>query len=103
MNAWRDQLVQFSAAIRGAESLPHDMIGGLGYPLTSALDIYRNNYRGSLQDALVAAYPVVEKIVLTGHAMHSCWAFMLGIHLGIPAGHRIHITLRMRCFFYQHR
>ena len=63
MNVLRDQLVQFSAAIRGAESLPHDMIGGLGYPLTSALDIYRNNYRGSLQDALVAAYPVVEQIV----------------------------------------
>lgn len=63
MNVWRDQLVQFSEAICGAESLPHGMTGGLGYPLTGALDIYRNNYRGSLQEALVGAYPVVEQIV----------------------------------------
>ena len=39
------------------------MVDGLQYPLTNALDIYRNNYRGNLQDALAAAYPVVEQIV----------------------------------------
>lgn len=63
MNAWRDQLVQFSHAIHGAELLPHGMVAGQHYPLTSALDIYRNNYRCNLQDALAAAYPLVEQIV----------------------------------------
>ena len=39
------------------------MTGGVGYSLTSALNIYRNNYSGSLHEALVGAYPVVEQIV----------------------------------------
>ena len=63
MHVWRDELVKFSHAIGGAVSLPHGMAGGQRYPLTSALDIYRNNYRGNLQDALAAAYPLIEQIV----------------------------------------
>lgn len=63
MNVWRDQLVQFSQAIRGAELSPHGMVGGINYSLTSALGIYGNNYRGNLQDALAAAFPMVEQIV----------------------------------------
>lgn len=63
MNVWRDELVKFSDAIRGAELSPHGMVGGLHYPLTIALDIYGNNYHGNLQDALAAAFPLVEQIV----------------------------------------
>ena len=65
MNAWRDELVNFSGAIRGAPLSAPGMVGGVQYPLTNALDIYRNNYRGNLQDALAAAYPVAEQIVGT--------------------------------------
>lgn len=63
MNVWRDELAQFSQAIRGVASLPDGAICGQQYPPTGALDIYSNNYRGNLQDALAAAYPIVEQIV----------------------------------------
>jgi len=33
------------------------------YSADVALDIYRNNYRGNLHDALVGAYPVVKQLV----------------------------------------
>ena len=36
---------------------------GSNYPAAIALEIYRNNYRGNLHDALAGAYPVVEQLV----------------------------------------
>ncbi len=33
------------------------------YRIETALDIYRNNYRGNLHDALSHAYPVIEQLV----------------------------------------
>ena len=33
------------------------------YCIETALDIYRNNYRGNLHDALTYAYPVIEQLV----------------------------------------
>jgi hypothetical protein len=37
--------------------------GGQHYSAQVGLEVYRNNYRGALQDALQAAYPVLEKLV----------------------------------------
>jgi hypothetical protein len=36
---------------------------GQHYSAQVGLEVYRNNYRGALQDALQAAYPVLEKLV----------------------------------------
>jgi hypothetical protein len=33
------------------------------YPVHVAVEVYRNNYRGNLQDALAGAYPVVKQLV----------------------------------------
>ena len=33
------------------------------YPLVTAMEIYRNNYRGNLHDALEGAYPVIQQLV----------------------------------------
>jgi len=63
MATWVDTLVQFSAVIRsgveiapGAVSCPH-------YPTTRGIEVYRNNYRGNLHDALASAYPVIRLLV----------------------------------------
>jgi hypothetical protein len=39
------------------------MRGGQHYSAEVGLEVYRNNYRGALQDALLSAYPVLEKLV----------------------------------------
>lgn len=33
------------------------------YLLTTAIEVYRNNYRGNLHDALAGAYPVIKQLV----------------------------------------
>jgi hypothetical protein len=33
------------------------------YPLATAVEVYRNNYRGNLHDALAGGYPVIKKLV----------------------------------------
>lgn len=63
MNMLRDDLACFAQAIQGHGTLSQGMVTRPGHSLASALDIYRNNYRGNLQDTLAAAYPVIVKIV----------------------------------------
>ena len=59
----RNELKQFSHAIRSQAALPDGMAFCPHYAVASALDIYRNNYRSNLQGALADAYPVTERIV----------------------------------------
>ncbi len=63
MHAWREELFSLASAIRGHGSMPDDMAACPRYPLTSALNIYRNNYRENLHDALAAAYPILVQMV----------------------------------------
>ncbi|MEQ1533109.1 MAG: DUF2063 domain-containing protein [Sideroxydans sp.] len=63
MNILHDELADLShAIIKGAASSvrfdtsPH-------YSVAIGLDVYRNNYRGNLQDALAGAYPVIGQLV----------------------------------------
>ena len=58
-----DDLSGFARAIAAGVGLPQQLASCPHYPLATALDIYRNNYRGNLQDALAAAYPVIEQLV----------------------------------------
>lgn len=58
-----DTLTPFARALLGQGLLPDGMAACPHYSVASALDIYRNNYRGNLHGALAAAYPVIEQIV----------------------------------------
>ena len=63
MSTWAETLAQFSAVIRtGAEFTPGE-INCLHYPAERGVEVYRNNYRGNLQDTLAGAYPVIEQLV----------------------------------------
>jgi hypothetical protein len=58
------ELAHFARAIVGddkASSLVRETYAN--YSADIALDIYRNNYRGNLHDALAGAYPVVKQLV----------------------------------------
>jgi hypothetical protein len=61
MNAWFEDLREFGDAIRSNGALA----GGIcpNYTVDAALEIYRNNYRGNLQEALALAYPVIGQLV----------------------------------------
>ncbi len=61
MTAWFEDVLEFGNAIRNNDA----MSGGIGpnYPIGTALEIYRNNYRGNLQGALGLAYPVIRQLV----------------------------------------
>ena len=61
MTAWFEDVRQFGNAIRNNDATA----GGIGpnYPVDTALEIYRNNYRGNLQGALKLAYPVTSQLV----------------------------------------
>lgn len=61
MSAWPDVLEVFYQAICQGNSL--DIPGVPEGKVRGALDIYRNNYRGNLQDAMAAAYPVIRQVV----------------------------------------
>ena len=64
MNAWSDDVSRLAVAIiRGHDMSPGALAISQNYPSAVALDIYRNNYRGNLHDALAGAYPVVEQLV----------------------------------------
>jgi hypothetical protein len=64
MSALNDELSDFARTIvLGADLPPGDHGGGLGYPVATAVGVYRNNYRGNLHDALAGAYPVIEQLV----------------------------------------
>lgn len=61
MTAWFEDVLEFGNAIRNNGG----MVGGASpnYPVNTALEIYRNNYRGNLQGALKLAYPVTSQLV----------------------------------------
>lgn len=63
MHAWREDMDSFFRAIRDPALLPDGVAAGPHYPIADAVDIYHNNYRGNLQDALASAYPVAKQIV----------------------------------------
>ena len=64
MSSLRDDLRSFTQAIVGDVALPAQINRAyLNYPAATALEVYRNNYRGNLHDALAGAYPVIEQIV----------------------------------------
>ncbi len=63
MTIWTDTLAQFSAVIRtGAEFAPGE-INCPRYSEARGIEVYRNNYRGNLHDALADAYPVIRLLV----------------------------------------
>ena len=64
MSSLRDDLRSFTQAIVGDVALPAQINRAyLNYPAATALEVYRNNYRGNLHDALAGAYPVIEQLV----------------------------------------
>jgi len=94
MNVLHDELADFShAIIKGAASSvrfgtsPH-------YSAAVGLEVYRNNYRGNLQDALAGAYPVIGQLVgadflrmlardfISQHGSRSANLFDYGAELG---------------------
>jgi hypothetical protein len=64
MPALSDQLSGFAGAIaRGDEPSPQIDKSYPHYSVATAIDVYRNNYRGNLHDTLAGAYPVSEQLV----------------------------------------
>ena len=64
MSSLRDDLLSFTQAIVSDIALPAQLNRAyLNYPATTALEVYRNNFRGNLHDALAGAYPVIEQLV----------------------------------------
>lgn len=64
MNALSDDLLVFAHAIVRSDELPREI--NTVYPkytAATAIDVYRNNYRGNLNDTLAGAYPVIEQLV----------------------------------------
>ena len=65
MNMPCDELTHFARAIRGQE-LPSELASSIdagARSVAAGLEVYRNNYRGNLHDALAAAYPVAVQLV----------------------------------------
>jgi len=59
-----EDLSDFARAIvLGGETLPRVDANYADYPAGVAIEVYRNNYRGNLHDALAGAYPVVSQLV----------------------------------------
>ncbi len=63
MIAWYEDVERFGEAIRGHGELDAATAAPMNYPMSAGLDIYRNNFRGNLQDALAGAYPVAGALV----------------------------------------
>lgn len=64
MPALNDDLSGLSRAIvRGEEPSPQIAASYRHYSAAVAIEVYRNNYRGNLHDALVGAYPVIGQLV----------------------------------------
>ena len=64
MNAWSDELSRFAMGIVRGQELPSDMLAiSPNYSAAIAIEVYRNNYRGNLHDALAGAYPVIGQLV----------------------------------------
>ncbi|MBI5919916.1 MAG: putative DNA-binding domain-containing protein [Nitrosomonadales bacterium] len=59
-----DDLTRFARAIVCGEAPPTQFDAWYGeYPVATAIEVYRNNYRGNLHDALAGAYPVIQQLV----------------------------------------
>jgi hypothetical protein len=59
-----DDLSAFARAIvRGEEPSPYIATSEPNYSVSVAIEVYRNNYRGNLHDALAGAYPVMAQLV----------------------------------------
>lgn len=65
MNVLHDELADFSHAIIKGVPSSSGFVAPPHYSVTIGLEVYRNNYRGNLQDALAGAYPVIEQLVGT--------------------------------------
>jgi hypothetical protein len=64
MPALDRELSDFASAIVRGEGLPVQIETSYPqYPVSTAIDIYRNNYRGNLHDTLAGAYPVIAQLV----------------------------------------
>lgn len=64
MNELNDELAQFArAVVQGGGISPRIDTDYPDYTLKTALEVYRNNYRGNLHDALAGAYPVIVQLV----------------------------------------
>lgn len=59
-----DELAHFAHAIvRGEMPPPRINQAYANYSAETAFEVYRNNYRGNLHDALAGAYPVIKQLV----------------------------------------
>ncbi|MDD4912467.1 MAG: DNA-binding domain-containing protein [Sideroxydans sp.] len=63
MNALHDELAEFSHAIIKGVPSSLGFVASPHYSADIGLEVYSNNYRGNLQDALAGAYPVIEQLV----------------------------------------
>jgi len=64
VNALSEDLLGFSRAIVHGDELPPEVDSIYSkYTAATAVEVYRNNYRGNLHDALAGAYPVIEQLV----------------------------------------
>lgn len=64
MPALHNTLANFASSIvLGMDLLPETQALCPEYSVETALEIYRNNYRGNLHDTLAYAYPVIEQLV----------------------------------------
>ena len=64
MSVLSDDLSDFARAIvRGEELSPQIAASYQHYSVATAIEVYRNNYRGNLHDTLAGAYPVIEQLV----------------------------------------
>lgn len=53
----------FAAAISLGAAIPNGVRVAGNYALSTGVEVYRNNYRGNLHDALAGAYPVIGQLV----------------------------------------
>ncbi len=59
----RSELRLFGRAIVRGDAPPTQFDASPHYSLDTGIEVYRNNYRGNLQDALAGAYPVIGQLV----------------------------------------
>ncbi len=63
MTNWINTLEKFSVVIRSGEVFSQGEVICPNYSQARGVDVYRNNYRGNLHDALAGAYPVIRQLV----------------------------------------
>lgn len=64
MSDLNDELALFARAIVCGEAISARIDAAcMNYTADTAIEVYRNNYRGNLHDALAGAYPVIVKLV----------------------------------------